>query len=119
ELIPANRGCGENCYPAALATLTRLALAERAAVVEDVGRAADDAAQRVVHDQGRYARGRLDPARQAQQQRPAPGQADLAQYDILGEVRGEAQQDLPHRVDDRADARFERVRDELSRDPLG
>src|ERR1700722_18189750 len=48
------------------------------AVLEDLGRAPDDAPERVVHDDRGNAGRHLDPAGQAGKQRPAPGQPDLS-----------------------------------------
>src|SRR6516164_4439423 len=77
-------------------------------VLEKFGRAADHAAQRVIHDKGGDARGHLYPAGQSEQQRPAAGEADLAADHVLGEVWGKAEQDRPYRVDDGGDDALKR-----------
>ena len=81
-------------------------------MVEDLGGSAQDAPQRVVDDEDRDAGGHLDPAGQARQERPAAGEADLPAHHVLGEVRRDVRQHLPHRRHDHRDDILQRPGDE-------
>jgi hypothetical protein len=70
-------------------------------VLQDLGRAADHAAQRVLDQDRPDARGGLDPGGQPGQQRTPAGQPDLAANDILGQARRDVRQHLVHRGGDR------------------
>jgi hypothetical protein len=77
--------------------------------LQDLGRAADHAAQRVLdHDRPDAGHG-LDPRGQAGQQRAAAGQPDLAPDDILGQPGRDVGQYLGHRPGDGRDDGVERA----------
>jgi hypothetical protein len=69
--------------------------------LQDLRRAADHAAQRVLDQDRADARGGLDPAGQAGQQRAAAGQPDLAADHVLGQAGRDVRQHLVHRGGDR------------------
>jgi hypothetical protein len=71
------------------------------AALQDLRRAADHAAQRVLDQDRADARGGLDPARQAGQQRAPAGQPDLAADHVLGQAGRDVRQHLVHGGGDR------------------
>ena len=77
-------------------------------------RAADHAAQRVLGHDRADLRDRLDPARQAGQQRAAAGQPDLAPHDVLRQPGRDVRQHLLHGAPDGGHHRLERARDQLA-----
>jgi hypothetical protein len=90
-----------------------------ALALQDLGRAADHAAHRVVDQDRADARRGLDPAGQAGQQRAAAGQPDLAADHVLGQPGRDLRQHLVHRARDGRDDRLERVRDQEAGHVLG
>jgi long-chain acyl-CoA synthetase len=89
------------------------------AAFQDPARAPDDAAERVVSHHRADVRLRLDPARQAGQQRASAGQPDLPPEHVLGEAGRSVGQYLLHRTDDGGDYPLDRRRHEGAGHALG
>jgi hypothetical protein len=80
--------------------------------LQDLGRAAYHAPQRVIdHNRADPGHG-LDPGGQAGQQRAAARQPDLAPEDILGQARRDVGQQVRHRRGDGRDDRVQRAGDD-------